>query len=1314
MGGDDLEPGDSSVSGYYADAEATCSDQWKIKVYGKKVTLNLNGKTLTGKGNVSGYYRIEVVSGGNLTIEGGGTLTGFGNSESAGIYIAQNASYSASPANSKVVLKDNCKVTSGGRVFVDTGCEFEMQSGEISESHTSYSGGAVWVNGGTFTMSGGTIKDCSSDENGGAVYVVKYSSYKGEFIMNGGTIENCTAQTGGAVYLEGGAALGDCTFTMDGAEAKITNCNSNDSGAGGVYSYKSVVNIKQGTISECTANSLGAGIVNVGGALNIGGGKVIINGNTVNGSPVNVYELDASDSNATIKVIGNLNDGSRVGVTFADSNATNLTLGEGPFTGLGNIYCENNGIDKIVTADGSWVTAKAKIGNVKYASVAAALTDANAALVDTTITMCADSTESATLNITNLAYEITLDLAGHTLTGPGGANCVIIIGDKCAFVLKDTVGDGKVVQPTGATEDAIYINDDVFNTVPEDITTFKMLSGKIECGATGYSNAAVKVSGNGSFELVDGTIHSSGCKGVYVAVSNFTMTGGTITSDTSCGVFMVDGVFKFNGGEIKDCTSNDVYGAGIHAESSATIVMNDGSIINCKTTEALAKGGGVYIWSDSSTPSQFTMNGGTITNCKTTGGSADGGGVCIEKNTQFIMNGGSITDCQTTVDGAHGGGVAISESAQFTMNAGTISGCSTPDHGKGGGVYAKLTGSSYYAFIMSGGSISDCTAGYSGGGVCLDIGSAQITGGTITNCSAGYSGGGVHIDLGNTLEMEGGSITECSASYTGGGVYVHPDAFFTVKGNTVINDNKVGSNLNNVFLDSAGSSEAIIKLTGNLGSTASIGVSQEGVTSVTSDRNPYNEFGQDATASYTGADKFFFDRDPEIVGYTYPDDGTYFKGFLVWEFPRVAENYDGSEKYLTVKAALGSSSSATYVRMIRDSQESDITLSRGSEEAPIVLDLNGHTLTGTGSSSVIRVNSGHLKLKDSSASAGSEGTGKITMAQGSTYGGKGGGVKVASDSSFTMESGTITGCSAENGAGVYLDGGKLKMTGGKIIGNLSSSEGGGIYMYGYSSAYFSGSATVIGNRHGSVVNNLFVNMGSVFQDGDLTGSIGVSDVPVYNQNSGNILGKITPPTAQYVGTDCFFMDGNSSCKGRLRTDNPAHADEIIFVKTAKKPSSGSNSGGGSGTGTAPQSIVEAINNAAQTTGVAEVYGVDSLTYEEMSYLQGFPNVTLILNYEYGGTSYRVAINGLYAYADKSIPCYGPLYLAGMYGNTTYNANVYTVPTGKVVYVVKRGDTLSKIAKRYNTTVTRILALNPSIKNRNRINVGKMLIIDANR
>lgn len=64
------------------------------------------------------------------------------------------------------------------------------------------------------------------------------------------------------------------------------------------------------------------------------------------------------------------------------------------------------------------------------------------------------------------------------------------------------------------------------------------------------------------------------------------------------------------------------------------------------------------------------------------------------------------------------------------------------------------------------------------------------------------------------------------------------------------------------------------------------------------------------------------------------------------------------------------------------------------------------------------------------------------------------------------------------------------------------------------------------------------------------------------------------------------------------------------------------------------------------------------------------------------------------------------YDANFYGWLAYKATKTPAPAKpsvkKVVYTVRRGDFLSKIAGKYHTTLSKILKLNPSIKNPNLI------------
>ena len=123
----------------------------------------------------------------------------------------------------------------------------------------------------------------------------------------------------------------------------------------------------------------------------------------------------------------------------------------------------------------------------------------------------------------------------------------------------------------------------------------------------------------------------------------------------------------------------------------------------------------------------------------------------------------------------------------------------------------------------------------------------------------------------------------------------------------------------------------------------------------------------------------------------------------------------------------------------------------------VTLDLNGHTITMTGSDSVIFVSFCNLTLQDSNKTAIHTDT--SLPAGGVITGGnalQGGGVYVSSGGSMTMNGGTIANCSAKYGGGVAAMAGSFTMNGGTITNcNATTSDyiygGGGVYVSkGYS------------------------------------------------------------------------------------------------------------------------------------------------------------------------------------------------------------------------------------------------------------------------
>lgn len=145
----------------------------------------------------------------------------------------------------------------------------------------------------------------------------------------------------------------------------------------------------------------------------------------------------------------------------------------------------------------------------------------------------------------------------------------------------------------------------------------------------------------------------------------------------------------------------------------------------------------------------------------------------------------------------------------------------------------------------------------------------------------------------------------------------------------------------------------------------------------------------------------------------------------------------------------------------------------------LTIDLNGHKVVGNGSDPVFVIDSSNLTIIDSSKDK----TGCITQPAGSTGPEKGGGLFITGGNVhfssgtitgcnakkgggiygayyFYLEGGTITNCSAEQGGGIYTE--SLFYCGGGTITNCSAEEGGGLYMC-YREVDFYGNPTITGN-----------------------------------------------------------------------------------------------------------------------------------------------------------------------------------------------------------------------------------------------------------
>lgn len=257
-----------------------------------------------------------------------------------------------------------------------------------------------------------------------------------------------------------------------------------------------------------------------------------------------------------------------------------------------------------------------------------------------------------------------------------------------------------------------------------------------------------------------------------VEISSTLTVNRTVTLDLNGNVLKMtgsDSVIKVESGgdlTIADSTPNkvhkfnpnytDMWGCGLWKldKDTGTEIVSGGVITGGGGDFAHSDGGGVLV----NVGGKLTMTGGSIVGCSAGG---LGGGVhlaydsSIGKSSTFTMTGGSIIGCAAK----NGGGVSVSPGCTFTMGSGSeIRNCNAQSGGGGVDISALWNSNTIGCFIMNGGTIRTCTGLY-GGGV-YNSGSFIMSGGTIKasiSTTPQYaSSGGVWND--NQFTMTGGTI----------------------------------------------------------------------------------------------------------------------------------------------------------------------------------------------------------------------------------------------------------------------------------------------------------------------------------------------------------------------------------------------------------------------------------------------------------------------------------------------------------------------------------------------------------------------------
>ncbi|MFC3861934.1 beta strand repeat-containing protein [Deinococcus antarcticus] len=400
----------------------------------------------------------------------------------------------------------------------------------------------------------------------------------------------------------------------------------------------------------------------------------------------------------------------------------------------------------------------------------------------------------------------------------------------------------------------------------------------------------------------------------------------------------------------------------------------------------------------------------------------------------IVLNSGNLTLDGTTVSGGKadiGAGIANNSTGTLTITGTTnITGNTASINGAGIANSGKI--------ILTDGSISGNTSYYGGAGIHGGIGSTlSMSGGNIDNntCTypvtvkdnqtSGCAGGGIYSN--GDVTISSGSVSGNKVSYFGGGV--------TVQVTTDANKNPVipkltisgGTFENNKVTDETRGSAGGIWSSGPLTLTGGI---------VKGNTAPYGGgLGLYGEATVTGG---------TIQGNTAKVSGGGIEAFTSSTATTIRTlNLGGSASVIGNTASDNSGGIAV--------SRSKLVMAGGTVSNNTAVNTGGGLVIGGGSSSVIQ----------GGVISGNKVTGEADG---------GGGVRVHSTATLSISGGEISGNTAiRNGGGVTI-GGKVTMTGGSITGNTvtgtdttkGQGRGGGVHMY--SNATFTASGgSVSGN-----------------------------------------------------------------------------------------------------------------------------------------------------------------------------------------------------------------------------------------------------------
>ena len=722
-------------------ANSSDGDEWKTRSIQaqstwKDCTITGNAASITSPDSAGGF----AVSKQNVTLEHCTISNNSG--PNGGVYVSSPlTNYGFGDPQEGVVTFTNCAIT-GNHGTAARG------AGGMGISYYQSVRGIV-------NLTDCTIKDNTGNYGGG---IRVGGNDNDEWNTSGlGTLNatNCTI-SGNTATVKGGGIFASAYDTRDGeSRLRLTDCtitNNTANYGGGIYAARQIKPEKRnkdsqyrdyyvdhaadtqtmivtgGTIADNIAQKYGGGISTdvVGKNTNYNTLIVKVTGGTVEnnraqlGQDVYAYKAQA-DTVLHLPQASAIHDNGR----WLNENTSETLKDEAiDYDPIQRTYPLTLSVPKVETKVAQIVKDGEVVGG-PYDSLQIAMDAARALLAEDPNKKLTVQLLTNTNSSTQISQDtnVTLDLAGHTITGIGG-NPALTVESDVAII------GGGTISGTATDGGALLLRNNA-NVTMTDTT--------ITNSRAAYRGGAVCVDSGSSFTLGQGST-ITGCQAgrggaVYVIDGSFTQTADAVI--TNCSVFE-NAAFSACG-----------YGGAVYV-AKGIYTLQSGSVTNNSATQ----NGIIYIANNSG--AEFTMTKGEIS------GNTCKNGTIYQAGGTMTLAGGSITGNTCTESG---GGVYQNGGSSLLLGNTNASQDVVIRGNK------AINGAGWYInggnCLMRGGNITGNKATKRGGGVCQSNGTLTVNGGDITTNNAPEGGGLCHS--GGTFNFQGGGLYGNIATGDGGG-----------------------------------------------------------------------------------------------------------------------------------------------------------------------------------------------------------------------------------------------------------------------------------------------------------------------------------------------------------------------------------------------------------------------------------------------------------------------------------------------------------------------------------------------------------------